>query len=57
MKGAFSQRGEFGGNIAKESSLEESKSVELWWLLIGWVVAGPEKNVLLLAGVYRVRCS
>lgn len=28
--------------------------MELWWLLIGWVVAGPEKNVLLPAAVYRV---
>lgn len=28
--------------------------MELWWLLIGWVVAGPEKNVLLPSAVYRV---
>lgn len=44
----------------KDSSLEESKNLELW-LLIGWVVtaspdfvvAGLEKMFLIPAGVYR----
>lgn len=37
-----------GGAVSKDAPLEESEGWGLWWLLIGWAVAGPGENLPLL---------